>query len=60
MDALDDVVALTEGPQRRLSVFRESPLAHASLVCNSEPFEPPHAPDLDRLQGIAFPIVVGP
>src|SRR6516225_6178835 len=59
MDALDDVVALAEGPQRRLSVFRESPLARTSLVCNSEPFELPHASDLDPLQVIAFPIAVG-
>ena len=49
VDALDDVVALTERPQRRLSVFRESPLAHASLVRKPEPFELPHASDLDRL-----------
>src|SRR5262249_2517021 len=60
MDALDDVVALTECPQRRLNIFRESPLAWTNLVRKSEPFEPPHAPDLDRLQVIGFPIAVRP
>ena len=59
MDALDDVVALTECAQRRLSIFCESPSARANLVCESEPFELPHAPDLDCLQVIAFPIAVG-
>ena len=54
MDALDDVAALTECPQRRLGIFREIPLARTNLVCKSEPFELPHAADLDRLQVIAF------
>ena len=54
MDALDDVVALTERPQRRLGIFREIPLARTNLVCKSEPFELPHASDLDRFQVIAF------
>jgi hypothetical protein len=59
MDALDDVVALTERPQRRLGIFRETPLALGNLVCKSEPFELPHAGDLDRLQVIVFPMAVG-
>jgi len=58
MDALDDVVALTEGPQRRLGILRESPLAWTNLVRKSEPFELPHASDLDRLQVIGFPVAV--
>jgi hypothetical protein len=60
MDALDDVVALTECAQGRLSIFCESPSARANLVCKSEPFELPHASDLDCLQVIAFLIPVGP
>jgi hypothetical protein len=60
MDALDDIVALTECSQRRLGIFHESPLAHTNLVCEPKPFQLPHAPDLDRLQVIAFPITVGP
>ena len=54
MDALDDVVALTERPQRRLGFSARVPLARTNLVCKSEPFELPHAPDLDRFQVIAF------
>ena len=60
MDALDDVAALTERPQRRLGIFHESPLAHTDLVCKPKPFQLPHAPDLDCLQVIAFRITVGP
>ena len=60
MDALDDVAALTECPQRRLGVFHESPLAHTDLVSKPKPFQLPHARDLDCLQVIAFRITVGP
>src|SRR6266446_4357862 len=58
VDALDDVVALTECPQRRPRVCHESPLAWTNLMRESEPFKLPHASDLDRLQVIGFPIAV--
>ena len=37
VDTPDDVVALTECPQRRLGIFRQSPLAWTNLVRKSEP-----------------------
>src|SRR5207245_6459325 len=50
---------LTARPQRRFGIFGEGPSTRPNLVRKSAPFELPHAPDLDRLQGIAVPIAVG-